>query len=328
MRPDFVLLTSSIALALFASNSFAQGEDVKAYPQRPVKVVAPVAPGGIVDIHARLFSQKFSETLGQSFIVENRAGGGSLIGYQYVIKSAPDGYTLVYTSSTITILAAIPEKPEYDPVADFSAVSQFTKGSYMIVVTPSLPVKSMTELIAYARAKPGAVNWGLTGLGTSHHLGAAWIMNSAKIKMVLVPYKGGGPMQVDLLSGQVQAAFTTLVSAMPHVKSGKLRVVGVTSNQRFRVLPDVPTVAESGIPDFNFATWNGMFAPKGTPDSTLRRLHEAVTKFIRSPDVVVKMAADGLEPVASTPEEFRDYVAAEVPRWRKLVKDTGISMQD
>lgn len=298
-----------------------------AYPARPVRIVVPVAPGGILDIHGRLFSQKFAEQFGQQFIVDNRAGGGSLIGFLHVARAAPDGYTLLYTSTTITVLSAFLDKPEYDPIEDFAPLSLLTKGSYMVIVHPSVPARSMAELIAYARSRPGVLNWGLTGLGTPHHLGATWIMNDAKIKMTLIPYKGGGPMQIDLLSGQLQASFATLVSALPYVKSGKLRVVGVTSTERFKVLPDVPTIAESGVPGFDVSTWHGMFAPRGAPEAIGRRINAALVRFIRSPDVLAKLAADGLEPVASTAGQFRDFIAIEVPRWRQLVKDTGARLE-
>ncbi len=320
------LLCSCIPM-LWACNGLAQDAATESYPSRPVRLVVPVAPGGILDIHGRMFSQKFAETLGQPFIVENRAGAGSLIGFLHVARSAPDGYTLLYTSTTITVLSAFQEKPDYDAIEDFAPVSLLTKGSYIVVIHPSIPARNMAEFISYARSKPGTVNWGLTGLGTPHHLGATWIMNDAKIKMTLVPYKGGGPMQVDLLSGHLQAGFATLVSSLPLVRSGKLRAVAISGSQRSKVLPDVPTVAESGLPGYDVSTWHGMFAPKNTPEQALRRINGALVKFIRSPDVLAKLAADGLEPVASTPAEFRDFIAVEVPRWSKLVKETGVRME-
>ena len=300
---------------------------VEAYPTKPVRVVVGLAPGGTTDVHARLVSQGLSKHLGQHFIVDNRPGAGGVIGFLTVTRATPDGYTLLASSPSVTILPAFQEKAPYDPVKDFVPISLVTKMPFLVVVQPSFPANSMAELIEFAKSRPGALNFGLSGIGSAFHLGAVWIISVTKVEITLVPYKGGAPVLNDLLAGNIDATFATPVIALAHVKLGKLRALAVTSYERSRVLPALPTVAESGVTGFDLTGWHGWLAPKGTPEMVVKRLSAAIAKFVKTPEMAEKLATEGAEPVGSTPEQFREFIAVEAQRWRKLVKDTGISLK-
>jgi tripartite-type tricarboxylate transporter receptor subunit TctC len=324
MRNDVMLAAFGMVIMLSANWVQAQPSTPDVYPTKPVRVVVGLAPGGATDVQARIFSQKLSEELGRQFIVDNRAGAGGLIGFQTVANATPDGYTLLAATPGFTIAPAFYDRPPYDPIKDFSAVSLVTKAPFLVVVHPSFPAKSMNELIAFAKSKPGALNFGVGGLGTSIHLGAVWISSASNVKITLIPYKGTGPVLSELLAGQIHVTLANPINVIPHVKAGRLRALATTGAERFSVLPGLPTVAESGIAGFDVTTWHGWLAPRNTPAAIVDRLSAALAKFVKAPDTMEKLAADGGEAVGNTPAQFSQFIAAETQRWRSMVKATGI----
>jgi tripartite-type tricarboxylate transporter receptor subunit TctC len=321
----FAVIGAAGALSVHAQYSPAAMSDN--YPAKPVRVVVGLAPGGATDIQARLFSQKLSEELGRQFVVDNRAGAGGLLAFQTVANAAADGYTLLAATPGFTIAPAFHDKPPYDPVRDFAAISLVTKAPYLIVVHPALPAKSLNELIVHAKAHPKTVNFGTGGLGTGVHLGIVWINNATRADITIIPYKGTGPVLVDLLAGQINVTFANIINVLVHVKSGRLRALAVTSAERSRALPDLPAVAESGIPGFDVTTWHGWLAPKGTPPAIVNRLSAGLARFVRQPEAMEKLAADGGEPVAGTPAQTAAFFTTEVVRWKKLVQATGLRIE-
>jgi tripartite-type tricarboxylate transporter receptor subunit TctC len=310
-----------LALALAAGISLAA--TAQDWPSKPVKFVSPYPPGGSVDPLARLLAAKLTDSLKQNFLVENRTGASGIIGTDYVAKSAPDGYTFVFIFDTHSVHQALNPKLPFDPVKDFAPVSLVAVTPNILVVQPSSPVKTVKDLIALAKSKPGTLNFPSAGVGSSSHLAGEMLKSMAGIDMVHVPYKGGGPALVALLSGQVQLMFATLPAAMPHVKSGKLRPVAVTTSHRSQALPELPTIAESGVPGYEAATWYGLLAPAGTPRAIVDRLHAEIVKILAT-DTRQRLAAQGFEPAGTTPAEFAGYIKSEIVKWRKVIKDAGI----
>ena len=294
------------------------------YPSRPVRVVVSASPGAITDAQARLFSQLLSDRLKQQFIVDNRPGAGGLIGFQTVAKAAPDGHTLLAVSPSLTTVYAFQEKPTYDPVNDFDPVSLLIRAPFLIVAHPSFPAKSMSELIAYAAAKPNAITFGLGGAGSIQHLAVAWIAAETKTSLVLVSYKGIAPAVVDLIGGQINATMANIANVGPHVRAGRLRALALTGLERSAVFPELRTVSESGVPGFDVTSWQGWVAPKGTPAAIVNRLSAALAEAVRLPEVSEKIASDGAKPIGSTPAAFRKEIAAQAVRWRRLVDERGL----
>jgi len=297
------------------------------YPSKPVRVIVAQAPGGGTDIQARLFSGKLSENLGQQFIVENRTGAGNTIGFAFVARSTPDGYTLGAITPSFTFSPALYKDLGYDPIKDFAPISNVTQAPYLLLVNPSLPIRSMKEWIAYAKANPGKMNAGVGGAGSFTHLAMAWLADSAKVEVAYIPYKGTGPVLVDLMAGRVNSTFGNVLSTLPHVKSGKMRALATSMNKRSAVLPELPTIAESGFPDYNLNTWHGWAAPAATPAAIVNKMSQELARVVKSPQISDQLAGDGGEPVGSTPDEFRKLIAAEVPRWRRVVESAKISVQ-
>jgi tripartite-type tricarboxylate transporter receptor subunit TctC len=317
------------ALTAAAAGLFMQAAQVQAqnYPARPVRVVVPLAPGGATDIQARLFSQKLTQSLGQSFVVENRAGAGGLIAFRYVISQAPgDGYTLLATSPGFTNVPALYVKPPFDPVMDFEPITLMSKAPYALVVHPSFPAANFREFLTWTKANPGKLNFALSGVGTTIHLAAVWMEDAAGIKTVMVPYKGTGPATQDLIAGQVHAAFSNPISAGPFIKSGKLRPLAVTSPERSATMPDLPTFAESGLKDFDVTTWHGWLGPRGTPQSVVKVMNAELNKVLKAPEVTKVIADDGGTIIGGTPEAFRKHIGSEIERWKALVKLGGIKL--
>ena len=317
---------AALALAALIATP-VQAQDAGDYPARPVRVVVAQAPGGGTDIQARMFSTKLSENLGRQFLVDNRTGAGNTIGFSFVAKSAPDGYTLLAVTPSFTFSPALYKNLGYDPVKDFAPISNVTQAPYLLLVNPSLPVKSVKEWIAYAKANPGKMNAGVGGAGSFTHLAMAWLADSAKVEVAIIPYKGTGPVLIDLMAGQVNSTFGNVLSTLPHVKSGKMRALATSMNKRSAVLPDLPTIAESGFPDYNLNTWHGWAAPAGTPSGIITKMSVDLARVVKSPQIAEQLAADGGEPVGSTPEEFRQLIAAEVPRWRRVVANAKITVE-
>jgi len=318
-------LLLSGALALTPGLTSAQGAD--AYPTRPVRILVGLAPGGGTDIQARLFAQKLTENVGRSFIVENRTGAGGTIAYSLASKAPPDGYTLLAVASGYSITPAIYSKLPYDPLKDLAPISLVVQAPLLLLAHPSLPVKSAKDLVAMARAKPGILDFGSAGHGTSTGMALEMFRTMGSLKVTHVPYKGTGQALIETMSGQVHAIFGNPLSSYQHVKSGRLRGLGVSTPQRSKIFPELPTIAESGVPGYETATWFGMLAPAGTPPAIINKVNAELLKTLKAPEVLERLAPDGGEPVGSTPEQFTQHLQREIARWRKVVKDAGIPMQ-
>jgi len=320
-------LLSLMIVCLAAACVHAQGTAVDAYPTKPVRVVVGLAPGGGTDIQARLFAQKLTEYLGRSFIVDNRTGAGGTVAYNYVAKSLPDGYTLLAVASGYSITPAVYTKLPYDAIKDFAPISLAVEAPFLLLTHPSLPAKSLKELLALIRAKPDALDFASAGYGSSTHMALALFATLGQLKVTHVPYKGTGPALTDGVAGQVHGLFANILSCLPYVKVGRLRALAVSSAKRSVVLPDLPTIAEGGVPGYVTTTWHGWLAPAGTPSPIITKLNIELAKAARAPDVVERMAADGGEPIGSSPERFQQHLASEIVRWRKVVRDANIRVE-
>jgi tripartite-type tricarboxylate transporter receptor subunit TctC len=314
---------AALSLLLLFSPA-AQSDD---YPSKPIKLVVPFAPGGSVDIVARILSQRLSEDLGQSVVVDNRTGAGGNIGFEAVAKAKPDGYTLGMASSTLAVNVSLYRSIGYDPLKDFAPISLVAMQPNVLMVNPSLPVKSVTELIAYAKANPDKLNFGSSGIGASQHLAAELFKSRTGIEMIHVPYKGGGPAMADLVAGRIQLMFETIPSSLPYIQSGQLRALAVTVEGRSGQLPDVPTVAEAGVAGFVSRGWLGVMAPAGTPQAIIDKMNAAVHKAVTDPAITKRLVDLGLQIKLSTPAEFSAFIAREVAGFRTLIADAKIPME-
>lgn len=300
----------------------------ESYPSRPVRLVVTFPAGGGIDIIGRAVAQKLAESLGQSFVVDNRAGGGGVIGTEIVARAAPDGHTLLVSTGTGFIVnPLLHSKLPYDPFKDFAPVSLLAVNPTILVVNPGLPVQSVKDLVAVARAKPRQLNYASAGNGSPIHLGMELLKSLAGIDMVHVPYKGSVPALTDLLGGQVQVMLNTMPATLPHVKSGKLRALAVGSARRAKAAPDLPTVAESGVPGFEAVTWAGLSAPAKTPAGVLDRLNVAVARALAEPDLVQHLSRQGAEPQPTKPDAFLAYMREESARARKVIQLAGIKVE-
>jgi tripartite-type tricarboxylate transporter receptor subunit TctC len=298
----------------------------QAYPSKPVTIVVPFAAGGTTDILARVIGQALTKELGQSVIVDNRAGAGGNIGAAIAAKASADGHTLLMgTVGTHAINQSLYKKLPFDPVKDFAPLTRVAMVPNLLVANPGKPYKNVKELIAYAQANPGKVNFGSSGSGSSIHLSGELFNSLAKVDMVHVPYKGSSPAVTDLLGGQIDIMFDNMPSAIQHVRSGKLRPLAVTTAKRSPELPDVPTIAEAGVPGYEATSWFGMFAPAATPAPIVARLNEALVKVLADPEVKKKLAEQGAEPYAEKPEQFAAFIRNESEKWSKVVKASGAS---
>jgi tripartite-type tricarboxylate transporter receptor subunit TctC len=307
--------------------SFASAASAQKYPDRPVRIVVPFPAGGGTDMLARLLVQKTAERIGANFVIDNRAGAGGTIGTEIVAKAAADGYTLLIASSSHTINPSVYKKIGYDPAGDFAPITLIASGPGLLVVHPSVPAKSVKELIALGKSKPGQLNYASAGNGTPPHLAAELFKSMAGVDFVHVPYKGNVPAFADLISGAVSLSFPTITSGLPQVRAGKLRALGVTSRQRSAVVPDVPTIAESGLPGYEATTWYGMLAPAKTPRSIVNRLNQEMSDVLKLPDIREKLLAQGLEPVGNKPAEFASIISTELVKWSKVVATAGLKAE-
>jgi len=298
------------------------------YPTKPIRLIVPFAPGGGNDTIARTIAQKIAAGLGQPVVVDNRAGAGGVLGAELAARAAPDGYTLFLGGvGSHAINPNLHKSLPYDPIRDFAPVALIASAPLVIVVHPSLPASSVRELIALARDKPGALNYASNGNGSSSHLAAAMFEAMTGTRMVHVPYKGLAPALTDLLSGQVQLMFSSVVAILPHVQAGKLRVLAVTSRRRLALVQDVPTVAESGLPGYESSSWYGILAPAGTPRDIVDRLNAQIVRAVHEPDVSKTLDNDGAEPIGSSPEEFAAFVRSELERVGKVIHEAKIDAQ-
>ena len=296
------------------------------YPNKPIRIIITVAPGGGADITARAVGQKLSEAWGQQVVVDNRPGGNGIVGMDIAAHASPDGYTIVEgTIGPVAVNPSLYSKLPYDPVKDFAPIARAVTALNMLVVYPSLPAHSVKELIAYAKANPGKLNYGSSGVGFADHLAGALFETLAGVKMQHVPYKGGAPAMVDLLGGNIQLIFATVSTSLTHVKAGRIRALAVTSAKRVAQFADVPTVAEAGVPGFAVDNWYGFMAPRGTPKPIVVKLHAEMNRILDLPDVKERLAVLGIFPFpAPSPEAYGDYVKAEIKKYAKVVQDSGV----
>ena len=323
LRAAQSVLVTAAWLSVLASVGIAHGQ---AFPVKPIRIIVPFAPGGSTDILGRLVAQKLTESLGQQAIVENRAGGGTVIGTEIVTKAPADGYTLLMTSTSTVTNPSLLRKLPFDTLRDLAAVTQLVSSPNVLVIHPSLPVKSVRELIALARAKPDQVAFGSGGNGTSTHLGGEILPLMAGVRMVHVPYKGAGPATIAVMSGEISWQLVAILSVVPHIRSGRLRAIAVSSAQRASILPDVPPVADT-LPGFEASPWTGVSAPAGTPKEVIARLQQTIAKGYTAPETRERLAQDGNEVVVSTPEQFDVFFRAQMEKWAKVIKDAGIRLE-
>jgi tripartite-type tricarboxylate transporter receptor subunit TctC len=306
--------------AATAGAAFAQA----GYPSKPVRMVVPSSAGGGTDIVARIIAPELSKRLGQQVVIDNRPGAGTMIGIEVAAKSPPDGYTLLMGLSTLAINSALYKKVPYDPQRDFAPITQAVSSASIIVVHPSIPVKTLKELIAFARARPDQLNYASAGTGTYPHMTMELFLSMAKLKMVHIPYKGTAPAMIDMVAGQVATMAATILTGMPQIRAGRLRPLAITSAARSPIVPDIPTVAEAGLPGYESVQWYGMLAPARTPKDIITRLHGDTTRILQQPEIKARFAGDGADPVGSTPEEFSRYIQSELTKWAKVAREAGI----
>ena len=312
-------LRITLACVLAAAGAaVAQG-----YPAKPVRLVVPVAPGGGTDILARTIAQKLGESLGQLVVVENRGGAAGNIGTDFVGKSAADGYTLVIVNPSFAVNTNLYTNQPFDSVRDFAPITHLTSSPLLLVAHPSLPVKTVRQLIALAKARPGQINFASPGSGQSPHLAGELFNTMAGVKMVHVPYRGGGAALTDLMGGHITLYFGGIISTLPHAKAGKLHMLAVSSVQRSRSIPDVPTIAEAALPGFEAVGWYGILAPAGTPKEIIAQLSTALMKIVGAPDMQARLIEDGSEPVGGSPEKFAAFIRSEIAKWGKVVRESG-----
>jgi tripartite-type tricarboxylate transporter receptor subunit TctC len=296
----------------------------QSYPAKPVRLVVPFAAGGSTDIIARVLGQKLNEMWGQPVLVDNRAGGSTVIGTEIVAKAPPDGHTLLVTPAPFTIVPSLAAKLPYDPQKDFEPITLINTTPLVVVVHPGVPAKSVKELAALAKSKPGVLNYGSSGSGGSNHLAGELFNSMAGVKMVHVPYRGNAPALTDLIGGHVDVVFNGLTSALPFIKSGKLRALGVTGLQRSSTLPAVPTLDEAGLKGFQAVAWNGLSAPARTPKNVIDKINADVLKVIRAPELVEKLKAEGSDPVGSSVEQYTRFLREEIAKWNKVIRLANI----
>ncbi len=312
-----------ILLAGCALLAFALGALAQSYPSKPVKIIVPFAPGGFTDVVARIVQKELEPVLGQPIVVENKPGAGSTIGSDAVAKAPPDGYTLLMISTTHVISPHLYKAMPYDGLKDFTPVMKLAEGPYVLVVHPSLGVRTLGDFIALAKSKPGTIDYASSGNGSSQHLVGALFAQMAGVTLNHVPYRGSNQAMQDVLGGQVKASFVGMPNALPNVKNGKLYALGVTTRKRSADLPDVPTMAEGGVKGYEATIWLGMLAPEATPREVIDKLNAAFVKVLADPEARKLMSKAGVGVATSTPEEFAALLQSEYDRWGKVVKDTG-----
>ena len=314
------LLRAAAAGLLMLAGASAAAQD---YPSRPVRIIVPFSPGGAVDGPTRAIAQELGKRLGQQFVIENKPGAGATIGSELVAKSAPDGYTLLLASQTNAISATLYPKLNFRPIDDFVGISLLGREPAVLVVHPSLPVRSVAELVAYAKDRPGQVNYASSGNGSGQHLFMALFASMAGLQLTHVPYRGSGQATTDLMGGTVPMAMPGSAGMVAHIKAGKLRALAVSGNSRSTQLPDVPTLAESGVSGYSAYVWFGLLAPKGTPQAIVERLNRELIGALAAPEVKAYLAEHGIETAGSTPAEMDSYIRDERERWARVIKETG-----
>ena len=323
LRKQFLLILSSAILAA-SSTTLALAQSAVGYPNKPIKIVVPFPPGGATDIIARVIGQKISEQMGQAVIIENKAGANGNIASEFVAKAPPDGYTLIYNTSSVALSPALYKKLNFDVRTDFAPVILTSAVPLLLTVNPSVPADNIKEFIELLRAKPNALSYGSAGIGNITHLGSFLFLQSQNLVATHVPYKGSGPSVVATVAGEIQFNMEPLAVGLSYVKDKRIKALAVTSLKRVSVLPDVPTMSESVMPGFEVGTWQGIMAPAKTPAEIVNRLNAEVMKALAAPDVRDKLQAQGAEILGSTPEQYAAYLKSEVERWSKVVKSSGV----
>ena len=320
MRNRSTSLATLLLASVFAASAPVAAQD---YPKKQIELVVPFVAGGTTDNVARLIAQRFSESWGQTVIVNNRPGGGSTIGHAVVAKAPPDGHTLLVTTISFAITAVMQKLP-FDPIKDFAPVSEFASLPLILVVHPSLPATNLKEFIAMAKSKAGGWDYASSGVGTSPHLAAEMFKSMAGVDMVHVPYKGNAEAMNAFLGGHIKIYFALVPAVLQHVKAGSLRAIAVTTEQRLPYLPDVPTIAESGFPGYEISSWQGVFAPGGTPRDVVGKINGEVVRLLSVPEVRARISLEGADPVGSSPEAFTERVKSEIAKWTKVARSAGI----
>ena len=316
--------TVGLVLLLAASSAIGAQQEAASFPVRPVRLIDPYAPGGGSGLIARLVGAKLSETWGKQVVVDNRPGAAAAIGTEIAVRSAPDGYTLCMGTSGSIAISPNMNKVPYDPVKDLVPITQTSAQVMVVVLHPSAPIHSVKDLIAHAKAQPGRIIYASSGTGGSGHLAVELFQALAKVNMTHVPYKGNGPAVLAQVSGEVQLGFNNILAVLPHVQSGRLKAIAVTSAKRAATVPDLPTLAEAGVPGYEATSWNGIFAPAKTPRAIIDKINAEVVKILNTPDVREKLIAAGSDPVGSTPEQFLAFVKVELARWGKVIRENNI----
>ena len=320
-RHVHVVAVALIACAMLAT--LPNGAVAQDFPNKPIRFIVPFPPGGGADLNARAVAQKMSESLGQPVVVESRAGAGGNIGTEFVARAPADGYTMLFATNGITVqphLAAV----RWDPVKDFAAVSLITTYPLIIAVHPSVPAQTLQELVRYARANPGKLTYGSSGVGAPLHMAAEYFKSVVGLDIVHVPYKGNAPMTTALLAGEISMVFDSMTGPLPNIRAGKLRGLAVTSKQRVGVVPDLPTVAETVAPSYAYEAWNGVLVPAGTPRDIVARLSAEIAKAVAAPDVHQRLTAAGYVPISTTPEQLSSIIALDLQKFGQLIRDAGI----
>ncbi len=311
-------------IALCATPTLASAQT---WPARPVRIVVPSPPAGGTDIIARVMADNFSKVFKQQFYVENRPGAGNMIGIESVARAAPDGYTFLMTASTLSLNSVLYKKISYDPIKDFAPITIAATAPNVLIINPAVPAKTLKEFIALAKKQAGKMTYGTPGIGTSPHMSMELFKSLAGVDLQHIPYRGTAPALTDVLSGQITAMFSNALTAKPQIDAGKVRALGVTTATRSGTMPDIPSIAEAGVPGYDAVQWYGFLAPAGTPQPILAQIHAEATKALNSAEMKEKLASDGAEPAPSTPEAFAAHIRNEIEKWRKVAKAAGIEPQ-
>jgi len=315
----------SVCIALAAAACAAGGPALGAYPERPIRVIVPFSPGGTSDFVGRLVGQGLTEQLGQQLVVDNRGGAGSALGTKLMADANPDGYTLIVNNIGLAVNETLRSDRAYVALRDLAPISLVGFTPSVLVVNRDAPFKSVSELVSAAKTQPGKLSFGTAGAGSSTHLSMAYFLSIAKVKMLHVPYKGGGPAVRAMIAGEVQAVMTPIPTAFGHIQGGRLRALAVSGSKRSSALPNLPTVSEAGVPGYEFATWYGLLTRAGTSNAVIARLNEATRKALNNPDLRKKLQTAGLDPEPTTPEGFGKLIRSEIAKWRKVIDDAGIT---
>ena len=317
-------LVAALAALLCIASTFTHGAAAEAYPSRPIRFIVPFPPGGGNDIVGRIVAARLGEALGQLIVVDNRSGAGGTLGTDLTAKAPPDGHTILVNNISLAVNHTLVRNLPYDTLRDLAPISLLGRQPNIVVVHPAVPVKSVRDLLALARMKPGQLNYGSGGQGTASHLATEMLKLMTRTDFVHVPYKGLGPALTDLIGGRLELIISTMASALPYMKSGKLRPLAVTAAKRSSFLPEIPTMEEAGVKGYEFSTWYGVLAPGGTPAAIIDKLNAATSKAVQSAAVKEQFATQGLEPAASSPEEFGAYLRTEVAKWGKVIRGSGV----